>query len=109
MPRRRSPSCPPSACRVASSVAHRPSRSLFAVTSPAFSTRDRARRALPPPPVHHRLGENCQAMEADYVIVGAGAARCVLAARLCEDPTISVLLLESGGRGRHPLLRIPTG
>src|ERR1700676_159392 len=48
-------------------------------------------------------------MEADYVIVGAGAAGCVLAARLCEDPTISVLLLESGGRGRHPLLRIPKG
>ena len=48
-------------------------------------------------------------MEADYVIVGAGAAGCVLAARLCEDPTISVLLLESGGRGRHLLLRIPKG
>ena len=46
-------------------------------------------------------------MEADYVIVGAGAAGCVLAARLSEDPTISVLLLESGGRGRHLLLRIP--
>lgn len=46
-------------------------------------------------------------MEADYVIVGAGAAGCVLAARLCQDPKISVLLLESGGRGRHPLLRIP--
>jgi choline dehydrogenase len=48
-------------------------------------------------------------MEADYVIVGAGAAGCVLAARLSEDPTISVLLLESGGGGRHPLLRIPKG
>ena len=39
------------------------------------------------------VGENHPAMEADYVIVGAGAAGCVLAARLCEDPTISVLLL----------------
>ncbi|MFY1700764.1 GMC family oxidoreductase [Micromonospora sp. WMMA1923] len=43
----------------------------------------------------------------DYVVVGAGAAGCVLAGRLTEDPTVSVLLLESGRQRRSPLLSIP--
>jgi 4-pyridoxate dehydrogenase len=45
----------------------------------------------------------------DYVIVGAGSAGCVLAYRLTADPTIRVLLLEAGGRDRHPLIHVPIG
>lgn len=48
-------------------------------------------------------------LDFDYVIVGAGAAGCVLAARLSENPQIRVALLEAGGRDRSPWLRIPIG
>ncbi len=43
----------------------------------------------------------------DYVIVGAGSAGCVLAHRLTEDPTVSVLLLESGGADTAREVHIP--
>jgi choline dehydrogenase len=43
----------------------------------------------------------------DYVIVGAGTAGCVLAARLSEDPNTRVCLLEAGGPARHPFIHVP--
>ena len=45
----------------------------------------------------------------DYVIVGAGSAGCVLAARLSEDPAVTVCLLEAGKRDSSPLIRVPLG
>jgi choline dehydrogenase-like flavoprotein len=45
----------------------------------------------------------------DYIIVGAGSAGCVLANRLTEGGTASVLLLEAGGRDWHPYIHIPLG
>jgi choline dehydrogenase-like flavoprotein len=47
--------------------------------------------------------------EFDYIVVGAGAAGCVVASRLSEDPTLSVCLLEAGGPDTNPLVHMPAG
>src|SRR3984893_10961174 len=49
------------------------------------------------------------AMRADYVIIGAGSAGCVLAKRLSTDPATRGILLEAGGRDWEPLIHIPAG
>jgi choline dehydrogenase len=48
-------------------------------------------------------------MQADYVIVGAGSAGCVLANRLSENPANRVVLLEAGGRDWNPYIHVPVG
>jgi len=47
--------------------------------------------------------------EFDYIIVGGGTAGCVLANRLSADPSVSVLMIEAGGRDKGIWIHIPVG
>ena len=48
-------------------------------------------------------------MEFDFVIIGGGSAGSTMAARLSEDPSVTVCLIEAGGKGTSILLRAPVG
>ena len=71
----------------------------------------RARRPRPGRPPAHRWRDGARRRRVgamhDYLIVGAGSAGCALAARLTEDPDVSVLLVEAGPPDSEEALHIP--
>src|SRR3984957_18997489 len=60
-------------------------------------------------PSHAAINNSSEALEFDYVIVGAGSAGCVLANRLSADGKNSVLLLEAGPKDTNLWIHVPLG
>src|ERR1700680_1009401 len=60
-------------------------------------------------PSHAASNRSSEALEFDYVIVGAGSAGCVLANRLSAGGKNSVLLLEAGPKDTNIWIHVPLG
>jgi choline dehydrogenase len=58
---------------------------------------------------HKSRGRQLAMADADYIIVGGGAAGCVLANRLSENPSHKVIVLEAGGTGDDFMVKLPAG
>ena len=52
-------------------------------------------------------GSQLKDTEFDYIVVGAGSAGCIVAARLTEDSSVKVLLVEAGGSDRSLFIAMP--
>ncbi|MBN3854033.1 alanine-phosphoribitol ligase [Paraburkholderia sp. Ac-20340] len=51
--------------------------------------------------------KNHQATSATYIVVGGGTTGCIVASRLSEDPSATVILIEEGPRDSSPYIRFP--
>jgi len=47
--------------------------------------------------------------DADFIVVGAGSAGCIVAAELARRDVGRILLLEAGPSDNHPLVKMPFG
>jgi choline dehydrogenase len=78
------------------------------VLAPEVGARlDPNQRSDQPPILARYENTGSATLRYDYIIVGAGSAGCILAARLSEDPNINVLLVEAGGSDGGLMISMP--